>query len=193
MNYETKSVLGISSPQTSPAASMGTRQYPPLAVCGASKARGRQPNSPKRRFTLAWAAGFADGESSICIVKQTYKAIQKRSLSYRLTFSITQNDLQVLEHFSEGLRGLGVAGGIYKVKRLIGHNKQVYTLNYSGVHALKVIARLKRHLIRKQLEAKTAMAYWKQAKGGKRPGPRGWPPSVIATRERFYLKLKSLK
>lgn len=140
-------------------------------------------------FSLAWAAGFVDGEGCICLYKQRYPD-PRRKLAYRLGFSITQNDLQTLKHFQQGL---GIPGGISEVKRRLQHNRQIYALNYTGVHALNVIALLQPHLIRKQLEPQTAIDYWREASGGQHPGPRGWPPAVIALRERFYQKLKSLK
>lgn len=143
----------------------------------------------KRLFSLEWAAGFMDGEGCICIVTQRYKD-PSRSSTYRLTFSISQNDRQVLEHFQ---KGMGIPGGLFDVGRLVQHNKQVYTLNYTGANALKVIATLQPHLVRKQLEAQTAMAYWVQGQCGRHPGPKGWPPAVMAIRERFKQKLRSLK
>ena len=157
------------------------------------------PNAPKIRgrkridttpFTLQWAAGFTDGEGCIFLFKQVYTKCPGRNPSYRLGFSITQNNLPVLEHF---LKGLGVHGTIYGIKRTLGHNRQLYELKYTGINALNVIDALQPYLVRKQQEAQTALNYWSLAQGGKRPGPAGWPPSVLAARERYYRKLKSLK
>jgi hypothetical protein len=165
-----------------------------LAPCAdtgstAPTARGRKRNHPIP-FSLPWAAGFTDGEGCIFIFKQVYTNSPGRNPTYRLGFSITQNNLPVLEHF---LRGLGVHGKIYGSTRTLGHNRQLYELKYTGVNALKVIGALQPHLIRKQQEAQTALNYWRLAHGGKRPGPAGWPPSVLGARERYYKKLKSLK
>ena len=142
-----------------------------------------------QRFSLAWAAGFADGEGCIHIFMQRY-ADPKRKKSYRLGFNIVQNDLPVLEHFRQVLN---IAESIYKVKRLPSHRRQVYTLNCTGKSALRVIATLQPHLVRKQLEAQSALDYWRLGLGGAHPGRHGWPAHVIAIRERFYQKLKSLK
>lgn len=144
----------------------------------------------RQAFSLAWAAGFVDGEGCICIYTQRYTADPKRKLAYRLGVFITQNDRQVLEHFQQGL---GIAGNIYEVRRTLQHNRQVYTLNFTGINALRVITAVQPYLVRKRLEAKTAIDYWEQGLCGKRPGRLGWPPSVVATRERFYQKMKSLK
>lgn len=156
----------------------------------APKAKPGRCRRAKQAFNLAWAAGFVDGEGCIFIYRQRYTANPKRNLAYRLGFSITQNDLQVLEHFQ---KGLGIAGGIYEVKRLLQHNRQIYELNYTGINALRAISMLQPFLVRKRLEAQTAIDYWAQGHCGKHPGPVGWPPSVVAIRERFYQKMKSLK
>lgn len=159
----------------------------PATLAGSGKA-GRGRRTPLA-FSLEWAAGFADGEGCIHIFMQRY-ADPKRKKSYRLGFCISQNDLPVLEHFRHGLN---IAEPIYKTKRRMQHNRQVYTLNCTGKSALRVIAMLEPHLVRKQLQARAALDYWRLGHGGAHPGRYGWPLSVIAIRERFYQKLKALK
>lgn len=156
----------------------------------ASKTKPGRCKRARPVFSLEWAAGFADGEGSIFIYKQPYRADPGRNSTYRLGFAITQNDLQVLEHFKEGLC---VPSAIYPSRRSIQHNKQIYELRYTGVNALKAIVLLQPHLIRKQTEAQVAVQYWHQCGGGGHPGPAGWPPAIQALRERFYRKLKALK
>lgn len=143
----------------------------------------------KPPFTLAWAAGFVDGEGCISIVKQRYQD-PRRKVSYRLCLSITQNNLEVLEHLRDGL---GRTDCIYKAKRLPQHNRQIYTLNFTGKAALAVIIALHPYLVRKQPEAQTAMDYWRHGECGKHPGPRGWSASVNAFRESCFKKMKALK
>lgn len=144
---------------------------------------------PSPAFNLHWAAGFADGESCIHVAKQRYKDAGRKT-TYRLRLCIEQNDRQVLAHF---LNGLGVHGVIYDKKRLIGHNRQVYRLNYDGKHALQAIAVLLPMLVRKRAEAQVALDFWTQGKGGERFGRRGLPASIAAIRERLYQKLRKLK
>lgn len=140
-------------------------------------------------FSLEWAAGFADGEGCISIVKE--RIATRRSVGYRLVFCMVQNDLEVLEYFNQGLGGMGK---IYKVKRRMGHNRQIYTLNYSGSAALELIRTLQPCLVRKQLEAQAALDFWRDGRCGQRPqGARSWPPEVIAIRERYFQKLRALK
>ena len=149
--------------------------------------RRRRVRSP---FSLQWAAGFADGEASIFIYKQAYPAHPTRNPAYRLGFTITQNDRQILEHFKDGV---GIHGGLYDIKREVGHNRQMYQLTFTGINALKLISILQPYLLRKQIEAQTAIAYWRTCHGGGHPGPGGWPAHIVARRERFYKKMKSLK
>jgi hypothetical protein len=188
MSYQMKSVLDLSDPTATRSATTAAQAVRPAGVTSAgANALGSSVSGPT--FSLKWAAGFVDGEGCIYVFRQPYKA--NRNLTYRLGFTITQNDRQVLEHLRTGLDIAG--GGLYEVKRQPGHKRQVFTLNYSGGNALKVIAKLRPHLIRKQLEATAALAYWRLGLCGQRPGPNGWSESVLATREHFYQKLKSLK
>ena len=143
----------------------------------------------KPPFTLAWAAGFVDGEGCIYIGKLRYRD-PRRKLSYRLGFCITQNNLEVLEHLRDGL---GITEPIYKVKRLPQHSRQVYTLNCNGKNALRLITTLLPFLVRKREEAQTAVAYWEDCMGGKRPGGKGWSPQVTADREAKFQKMRSFK
>lgn len=117
-----------------------TTSAPPFAQAGAPPA-----------FSVEWAAGFADGEACIHVARQTYQG--NRRDTYVLRVSIVQNDLQLLQFFQ---KGLGIHAGIYAVKRNIGQNRQCYSLNYNGIHALQLILLLGPFLVRKRLEAVTA-------------------------------------
>ncbi len=139
------------------------------------------------RPSLEWAAGMLDGDGCIAIIKQPFP---NRRPIYRLIVSIVQNCLQTLEHFR---RCVEVDGVIYAVKRKLEHNKQVYTLNYSGPKALLVIRRLRAYLVRKRLEALVAISFCLNGQISRRFGPRGVPTDVEAVRVAHYLKLRALK
>lgn len=139
------------------------------------------------RPSLEWAAGMLDGDGCIAIVKQPYP---DRNPIYRLTVSVCQNCFQTLEHFR---RSVGVDGVIYAVKRKLEHNKQVYTLNYSGPRALLVIRRLRAFLVRKRPEAQVAISFCLNGQISRRFGPHGVPREVEAVRVAHYLKLRALK
>lgn len=139
-------------------------------------------------FSIEWAAGFADGEACIHIARQKYG--NGRRDTFVLRVSIVQNDLQSLQRFQQGM---GIHAGIYAVKRVLGQNRQCYTLNYNGPHAMQLILLLGPFLVRKRMEAITAWQFWVHGQAGRRFGPRGMPAAVMATRERLYWKLRSLK
>jgi hypothetical protein len=139
-------------------------------------------------FSIEWAAGFADGEACIHIARQRYRG--GRADGFRLRVYIVQNHLEVLEHFRNGV---GIDAPIYKIKRTPGQNRQCYTLNYDGAKAMAVLTLLLPHLVRKRAEALAAWAFWVQGCVGLRPGRKGLSPAIRAIRQRFYLKLRSLK
>lgn len=139
------------------------------------------------RPSLEWAAGMLDGDGCIAVIRQPFR---NRRPIYRLIVSVVQNCRQTLEHFR---RCVGVDGVIYDVKRKLEHNKQVYTLNYSGPKALLVIQRLRAYLVRKRPEALVAISFCLNGQISRRFGPRGVPPDVEAVRVTHYLKLRALK
>ena len=57
--------------------------------------------SIQKMLDLAWAAGFIDGEGWIGIARQTRKGYD--TITHRVKVAITQNNLEVLEHFKKGL------------------------------------------------------------------------------------------
>lgn len=139
-------------------------------------------------FSIQWAAGFVDGEACIGILRQVHKG--RRHPTYRVNLSIDQNHLGVLEHLQAGLGG---AGRIYRVARKRQHKRPVYTFNLSGIRALRALQALRPYLIRKGPEVDALVDFWREAHGGGRPGPKGWPPELHELRERFCRQLQSLK
>ncbi len=138
---------------------------------------------------LAWAAGFTDGEGCISAVWQKYQPPRRPSL--RVRFSIAQNDRQVLEHLQRIISA--PTGAIYAVQRTLEQNRQGYVLAYDGPGALFAIERLRPFLVRKRLEADACMELKIAGRLGVRPGPKGFPPSVVKAREFWFKKLQALK
>ena len=177
-------LIAIPAHVTSPTAtSTGTKGSPAKIPRAFGATRAEQP------FSIAWAAGFADGEACFHIARQRYPGTN-RSDTFVARVYITQNSLEVLEHFRDGA---GIDASIYKTKRTAGQNRQCYSLQYEGARAMALVTLLLPHLVRKRAEALTLWAYWVQGEVGTRRGPKGVPPAVFAIRERFFLKMRSLK
>ncbi|WP_137921458.1 hypothetical protein [Hydrogenophaga sp. 2FB] len=139
------------------------------------------------RPSLEWAAGMLDGDGCIAIVKQPFA--NRRSI-FRLIVSISQNCLQTLQHFQ---RCVNVPSMIYAVRRQIGRNKQVYTLNFTGPNAMRLVALLHGYLVRKRQEAAVALSFCENGQISRRFGRHGVPPGVESIRVAHYKKLRALK
>lgn len=139
------------------------------------------------RPSLEWAAGMLDGDGCIAIVKQPFA--NRRSI-FRLIVSISQNCLQTLQHFQ---RCVNVPSMIYAVRRQIGHNKQVYTLNFTGPNAMRLVKLLHDYLVRKRQEAAVALSFCENGQISRRFGRYGVPAVVESIRVAHYKKLRALK
>ena len=154
-------------------------------VCSTSS---KQSSDLNAQLEIAWAAGFIDGEGCIHIIRQRYGKNNK--VSYRLRMHIAQNNYEVLET----LRAyIGEHANIIPIKRTHSVNKQVYTLNYDGVHAYKAIMKLKPFLIRKQCEAQAANDFWIEGRVEERTGRKAVAPELMEIRRRWYKKMQKLK
>jgi len=138
--------------------------------------------------SLAWAAGFVDGEGCICIARQTYKG--RPNVSHRLKLTVTQNNYEVLSEL-QGI--IDEPSFISMLTRTEKMNRNSYALVYDSKHALSAIRKLKPFLRRKQFEANAAEKMWEEGMMGKRPGMKGWPPGVYQTREKWARKISRLK
>jgi len=139
-------------------------------------------------LTLAWAAGFVDGEGCIHIAKASHPS--GRRSSYRLRLTLVQNCLETLWTFQSAL---GVHGGLHRILRRLEHNKQCYSLSYDGKQAREVIQAVLPYLVRKRAEALAALAFYEEGRVDWHPGRNGCPEELWRIRERFYRKLRSLK
>ena len=139
-------------------------------------------------LSLAWTAGFVDGDGWIGIARQKRKGSD--AICHRLKFAIVQNDLEVLEFIQDVI---GESSFIAKLKRTVSMNKQAYQLVYDSEHALRAIRKLRPFLKRKHFEADIVEKMWVEGKMGQRPGPKGWPSFIYEIREKWAQKLTRLK
>lgn len=138
--------------------------------------------------SLAWAAGFVDGEGCICIARQTFK--DRPNISHRLKLTITQNNYEVLKELKEIIDEPCFISTLIRTESM---NRNGYALVYDSKHALSAIRKLKPFLRRKQFEADAAEKMWEEGKMGKRPGMKGWPPEIYERREKWAKKIARLK
>jgi hypothetical protein len=148
---------------------------------------GLDPDGPSAS-QLAWAAGFIDGEACVHIAKQRY--VESRNPTFRLGVYITQNDRSTLEHLRECL---GIDTPIHKVKAAPNHRRQCFTLNYTGIAALKVLHMLLPYLVRKRAEAEAAFAFWTDGNMGQPTRGKPVPADIVAVREHYFELMKQLK
>ena len=136
---------------------------------------------------LAWAGGFLDGEGCIHIAKTSRS---ERRDTYRLRLTVSQNCVETLWHLQSVL---GIRGGLHRIVRRVEHNRQCYVLAYDGRQARDAIQSVLPHLVRKRIEAQTALAFYKEGRVEWHPGRSGCPEELWRTREKFYRKLRALK
>lgn len=146
------------------------------------------PESVQKNLDLAWAAGFIDGEGWIGIARQTRKGYA--TISHRVKVTITQNNLEVLKDLKEIINE---SGFITKSQRTPTMNRQPYSLVFDSSHALNALRKIRPFLKKKSYEADAVFEMWVEGQMGKRPGPKGWPPEVYATREKWAQKISRLK
>lgn len=137
---------------------------------------------------LSWAAGFFDGDGSVLISRQ--RMPRRKNITYRLRACVVQNCMETIAHF---LEVVDESYCLVKVRRQIEHNRQIYSLNYEGTHALAVLRKLEPYLVRKRIEALAVFEFWTEARMGTLPGPKGFPPEVWRSREYWREKLHNLK
>lgn len=151
-----------------------------------------QPEPPNSSATaLAWAAGLCDGEGCINISKHHMPG--RKNPTYRLRLDLCQNHLETLHVFRATLARHGAPCGLYAVKRIAQHTRQVYTLAYVGRHAARALTLLRPYLVRKAPEADLALAYIAMAETSRLPGCAGFSEQTWAMRESYRQLLSRLK
>jgi hypothetical protein len=138
--------------------------------------------------SLAWCAGFFDGDGCISIVKQWLPG--RKNATFRLRLTLVQNCIETLKAFQRTVqeRSFMATPG-----PRVEHNRQIYSLIYDGRHALNVLHKLEPHLVRKRTTALAAMRFWREGRMGAYPGPSGFDKEIWAARDYWFNKLKRMK
>lgn len=137
---------------------------------------------------LAWAAGFVDGDGCLCAVVNRHR--DRETPSIRIRVVIVQNDhhtLLVLQNI------LDEKSSLNPLKRQPCHNRQVYQLQYDGIHAIAVIRKILPYLVRKSAEADACLKLQIEGEVGRCPGPRGFTAAVHERRAYWVNRIRRMK
>lgn len=172
-----------------PSTSMASSKVPPhpsfseTTLCSEPS-----PQTHPDPVKYAWAAGLIDGDGCISAVVQTH--IDRKTPSIRIRVIVSQNDHRTLDV----LKGyLGERGALNGLRRQPYQNRPMYQLQYDGRHALAVINKVLPYLVRKRMEAEACLVLNVEGKLSTMPGPKGFPPDVLARRDYWVKRIRRMK
>ena len=136
----------------------------------------------------AWAAGFLDGEGCVSLAKVRRNCGNR--VNYRVRVNIVQNCIETLKTFRD-------YGGENCVLAQLPHRdsytRPIHQLIYDGVHAYRLLKKLRPFLVRKGSEADVIFDYYATGEPTRHFGPQGVPADIWRIRERCYEALRCLK
>lgn len=136
----------------------------------------------------AWAAGFLDGEGCVSLARVRRNCGNR--INYRVRVNVVQNCIETLKTFKD-------YGGENCVLTRITHRESytrpIYQLIYDGVHAYRLLKKLRPFLVRKGPEADVIFDYYATGEPTRHFGPQGVPAHIWHIRERCYDALRCLK
>lgn len=145
----------------------------------------QSPTNHCSEISIAWAAGFLDGNGCVSISKHHIRG--RKNQTYRLWIRVVQTCEKTLRHFQK-LMDTPSAVSLTEPKNR--QHKRCFTLIYEGRHALSVLDKLSPYLVLKAEQAESAASFWKQGCMGISPGPRGFDEDVWEQRERWFHVLR---
>lgn len=140
------------------------------------------------QISYAWAAGFLDGEGCISLAKVRRNCGNR--INYRVRMNISQNCLETLQAFRDYC---GESCVLTQPPHRESYSRPIYQLVYDGVHAYRLLQKLRPFLIRKGAEADVIFEYYRIAEPTRHFGPKGVPSHIWHIRERCYDALRCLK
>ena len=142
----------------------------------------------QQQVNYAWAAGFFDGEGSITLAR--IRRTCGNGLNYRTRVYIAQNCLETLSSFRDR-----VAEKCFEIQlpHRETYTRPIYQLSYDGIHAYRLLKKLRPHLVRKAAEADVIFEFYRDGEPTRHFGPKGVPSEIWHLRERCYDALRCLK
>lgn len=146
------------------------------------------PHPTASATEYAYVAGFADGDG--CVSAVLFHTPGRKSAGYRLRLQLGCNDAGALQDCQAIL---GARGSIYQVRRSVTVSRQMWTLNYDGVHALHAVSRIVPYMRIKGPQAIALLAFWFHGRQWVNPGPSGTPAPIRAARQFWYRRIAAMK
>lgn len=147
-----------------------------------------QPVTPQQILGYAWAAGFLDGEG--CITLARVRRNCGNRINYRARVTVPQNCLKTLTRFRDIV---GERCFEFQLPHRATYKRPVYQLTYDGIHALRLLRKLRPFLVRKAAEADVLFEFYRDGEVGRHFGPKGAPAEIWHFRSRCYEALRCLK
>ncbi len=140
------------------------------------------------QISYAWAAGFLDGEG--CITLARVRRTCGNRVNYRVRVHISQNCLDTLKAFRDfGGENCVLSQHTHRES----YSRPIYQLIYDGVHAYRLLQKLRPFLFRKGAEADVIFEYYQTGEPTRHFGSKGVPRDIWHIRERCYDALRCLK
>jgi hypothetical protein len=141
-----------------------------------------------RQVGYSWAAGFLDGEGSIGLAK--VKRNCGNRVNYRARVNVVQNCRETLQTFRDYV---GENSVLTQLTHRESYSRPIFQLIFDGVHAYRLLKKLRPFLVRKGPEADVIFDYYATGEPTRHFGPQGVPAELWHIRERCYDALRCLK
>lgn len=142
----------------------------------------------QQQVDYAWAAGFLDGEG--CVSLARVRRTCGNRVNYRARVSIVQNCLETLNTFRDRVAENCVFNQLPDRET---YTRPVFQLSYEGIHAYRLLKKLRTYLTRKAAEADVIFEFYRDAEPTRHFGPKGVPAEIWHLRERCFDALRCLK
>ena len=142
----------------------------------------------QRQVDYAWCAGFLDGEG--CVTLARIRRTCGNRINYRTRVCIVQNCQETLNTFRDRVDENCVST---QLQHRETYTRPVHQLSYDGIHAYRLLKKLRPYLIRKAPEADVIFEFYREGEPTRHFGPKGVPAEIWHLRERCYDALRCLK
>ena len=163
-----------------------------IEVSTTESSRQERPHSERlaiqQQIDYAWCAGFFDGEG--CISLARVRRTCGNRVNYRTRVCIVQNCLDTLNVFRDRV---GENCVFVKLVHRESYTRPVYQLAYDGIHAYRLLKKLRPYLVRKGAEADVIFEFYRDTEPTRHFGPKGVPAEIWHLRERCFDALRCLK